>query len=258
VAALRAQPTIISIVAVRPSLSSSFTTWRSNVIAALKQGYETPTFGTPGTPSYFTTVSGTLPVAASFHTPDFVSWMGSADPASVYGAAYANELGSSIAFAGVVLGNGTQVSLSQLSQQFTLGHVTSPTLTTGNYGSSFVGVNYGLNGAFGGGDDTYVTSGSAAQLVDALIFTGNSSGNLITGASSGSTNQEKLDIKVAALGTTSDISALYSMTGPYGTVSSTYVQHFASAIPEPSAYAGIGGAFVLALALIVRRKKPSS
>ena len=102
-----------------------------------------------------------------------------ADPAAAFGAGYGAEEGNRMHFGLLVLGNGTQFSISELSFAATS---TDPGNAlafgyAGGYGYStgYVGLNYGPDGIKGTADDFLVTSGPNTQLVDELY--GRGSGN---------------------------------------------------------------------------------
>ncbi|MBN8729434.1 MAG: PEP-CTERM sorting domain-containing protein [Acidobacteria bacterium] len=158
--------------------SPSYASWRTNALNALYNG--TTTAGTPGTPAYYeqrTQFFGNEVMVTSFP-----SWLGQVDPGSVFGPAFASELGNRILFGLVVNGNGTQFSISQLS--FTA-FSTDPfdalgfTFAAGsyNYGADYVGILAGDDLQVFTSDDVFVTAGPNTQLVDALI--GRGSGNAL-------------------------------------------------------------------------------
>ncbi len=100
-----------------------------------------------------------------------------ADPGTNFGAAFSGELGNRLHFGLLVNGNGTPVSLSELSFNM---HSSDPgnifaftgDFSTDDYSAYRVGIDFGADDALGGGDDTYVTSGSGTQLVDAFAYVG--------------------------------------------------------------------------------------
>ncbi len=102
---------------VRPALapngfgSPSYAAWLANAYEALSTGAASA--GTPGTPSYYEQrdqFDGRENMVTSFN-----SWLGQADPAPAFGAAFASELGNRILFGLFINGNGSQFSISQLS-----------------------------------------------------------------------------------------------------------------------------------------------
>ncbi len=158
--------------------SPSFPTAQSNAVQAMYLGVSS--FGTPGTPGYFQARSNVTTAEAV--VTGFNSWLGKADPGTVFGSAFANELGNRMTFALRVDGGGTQFSISQMS--FSMVSTDNPynalnySYAAGayNYSAGFEGVLAGADGILWTADDTFVTSGSNAQLVDGLVGrgTGNS------------------------------------------------------------------------------------
>jgi hypothetical protein len=173
-----ADPVITVSPSIAPNVfgSPSYAGWEANAISALQAGI--PAFGSPTSPTYYSQTTTTT--AGGIMVTNFPSWMGQADPGSVFGAAYANELGNRAHFSFHIGQTGplTAFSISQLS--FNLAS-TDPALNfafaTGsyNYGSGYVGLNYGGDGVKGGGDDFFVTGGPNTQLVHELF--GRGSGN---------------------------------------------------------------------------------
>src|SRR5215831_6853934 len=165
------------IITVIPSLapnkfgSPNWNTYVQNALSAIENGQTTN--GDPSSPSYYEAVTGPLSPWDMIVT-GFPSWHGHADPGSVYGAAYANELGNRPQFGLYIVGNGTQFSISQLSFIGTSndpGHILSFGYATGiySYSAEYVGI------IDGPGGPTYITSGPNTQLVDRLV--GRGSGN---------------------------------------------------------------------------------
>lgn len=154
--------------------SPSFAGWGANAINALENGLSS--VGNPATDptAYYQVTNGT---DTSNLVTSFPSWQGRADPGTNVGAAFANELGNRLHFGLLVNGNGTKVSLSELTFNM---HSSDPgdlfafsgDFSGDDYSSFRVGINFGSDGKLGGGDDTYVTSGSGSQLVDAFVYVG--------------------------------------------------------------------------------------
>lgn len=164
--------TILPSVAPNAYGSPSYPDYVTNATYALENGLSS--YGTPGTPSYYQQQS-TVDINQMIVT-GFPSWLSQTDPGTVFGSAFANELGNRPLFGLVINGNGTQFSISELS--FTAssndpGNLLGFTFGTGsyNYSSNYVGIIFGS----GGGANTYITSGSNTQLVDEIV--GRGSGN---------------------------------------------------------------------------------
>lgn len=169
---------------VRPALapngfgSPSYAAWLANAYEALSTGAASA--GTPGTPSYYEQrdkFDGRENMVTSFN-----SWLGQADPAPAFGAAFASELGNRILFGLFINGNGSQFSISQLS--FTAvstdpGNVLGFGFGAGayNYGGGYYGIVDDGDGILFNGTDEIVTGGPNTRLVDALI--GRGSGNAL-------------------------------------------------------------------------------
>lgn len=155
--------------------SPSFAPWEGNVIAGLYAGQTS--YGTVG-PTQFNAETNPIDVAQAM-VSGFPSWRGQINPAAAFGSAYANELGNRMTFA-LRINIGQQFAINQLGFDATS---TDPfngldfSFTPGsyNYGSGYVGVLFGTDGAWDGGDDTFITTGPSSQLVDGLI--GRGSGN---------------------------------------------------------------------------------
>lgn len=104
----------------------------------------------------------------------FNSWRGYADPGTVFGPAFASELGNLMLFGLVVNRNGSQFSISQLGFW---AFITSPGDALGfsfgagsyNYGNGYFGVLAWLDGILFTSDAVLITGGPNTQLVDALV-----------------------------------------------------------------------------------------
>lgn len=178
--------------------NASVLAYVDNVIAASSATGFAASAGTPNTPSYFQispvgyTPSNYIPLeqvvvsdaTGSIGNPNpgprfFNSWLGQADPGTVFGSAFANETGSRVHLPMLLVTTGGPITVNSIQrdswsveQNGGATPFSSSTLTTWSYGR--VGVtSYGSDGVLGGGDDTYVTSGSMnASPVLAVIWTG--------------------------------------------------------------------------------------
>jgi len=206
-------------------------------------------------PTDFLLAPATLPISSDVGT-FFPSWTGYADPASRYGPDFAQETGNSLWFAVGVLGNGTKISLSQLT--FTMvstdvGHTLDLSIPTspGSYGSGFIGVDYGPDGVRGTSDDVIIDSGPSTQQVDELAAVGYGNAWSIKGLSSGQTPQGALDSLGDSFGPTPfDVTGTYVLTPDSG--DAVMASATISFVPDPATLSLLA---LGALAMLRRRKQ---
>jgi hypothetical protein len=213
--------------------SPSFAAAEANAVQGMMNGG----VATGSGPTAFTPVTNVTPAQAV--VTQFRSWMGVVDPGTVFGSAYANESGNRMTFAFSAISDPNhEFSISQVS--FT-GHSSDPSglLNFGvafggyNYSTGFVGVRYGADGKFGGGDDTFITSGPNTQLVDAVF--GRGSGNSLAAVCHGCTLAEQ---QAAIDAVAADPGFPFSFTGTYTVVEDSGSATFNIAnVPEPSTWA---------------------
>lgn len=249
-------PTIAPNVVGSPHASA----WMANAFDALYTG--TGTAGTSGTPGYYTVAPAIIPVGDVLVT-SFASWRGIADPGTAFGSDFAAERGNRLHFSLLINGHGQSFSIAQLS--FTLstsdpGNDLGFTFASGTYeyNAGYVGVLFGADGALGGGDDTFITSGANTQQVDALI--GRGSGNAwwpVHTDGDGLTDQEVLDGTAAGIALNTPILATgrYTLDLGGGFVSS---QASVTIIPEPSTYGLLLAGVSIGWALLRRRRTPTA
>lgn len=179
--------------------SPSFAGWGANAINALYTGQVSG--GTIGTPTFYSALPNGSSINSAFNVvTNFPSWYGNANPAPGFTSEFGNRVHWSIS---VVATGGDKISLAGLD--FTLNSTDGALLfasnftAADNYSAFRVGVLYGTDGALGGGDDTFITSGSASQLVDALFYVG--AGNAYEALTSdpGATNQDRIDIVASGI-----------------------------------------------------------
>jgi hypothetical protein len=235
--------------------SPSFPGAVSNAIEGQLAG--SPSFGTPGTPTYYQAQSNVS--SAQAIVTGFPSWLGVADPGTAFGAPFAAELGNRMHFGILALGNGVQFSVGQLGFSATS---TDPfnALAFGfsvgayNYSLQLQGILYGGDGQFGGGDDTYITAGAADQLVDGLV--GRGSGNSFAAYCPGCTieqQQAAIDAAAAYPGGPFDFTGVYTI-GEYEGSGTFHI----NPVPEPSSLvllAGVIASLLLAAAPPKRRAR---
>ena len=185
-------------------------------------------------PSQFS--AQTTPVTADqVIVTGFPSWMGKVDPGTVFGPAYANELGNRMHFALRIDGQGTQFSISQLSfvgNSSDSGDGLNFSFAFGsyNYSASYEGVLAGADGKLWTADDVFVTSGANTQLVDGLV--GRGSGNSYDAYCSGCTlAQQQAALDAAAAGSLYD--GPFTFTGTYTLGSATGSASFDVVAPTP-------------------------
>lgn len=164
--------TVIPALAPNAFGSPNWNAWVSNATTAIENGYSS--YGDPATPSFYQQASSVISVTNDIVT-GFPSWEGLADPGSVFGAAYAQELGNRLQFGIDIKGGTNLISISELSftaestdQSNSLGFTFSE--GSYDYSSSYIGIIYGE-----GGSNTYITSGPSTQLVNEIV--GRGSGN---------------------------------------------------------------------------------
>jgi hypothetical protein len=232
--------------------SPSYGAYVSNAVSALENGLSS--YGDPTSPSYYQALANGAQI-----TPDqvlvsgFPSWLGTADPGTAFGPAFANELGNRLHFGLTILGNGQQFSISELSFTATSSDPSNSlgfSFGTGsyNYSNDYVGVIFGTGGA----PNTYITSGPNTQLVDAIYGRGSGNAFPVYSTDPGATDQDKLN---NALATIPDMTftGTYTIDGATGSASVDVV-----ATPEPSTLISAGTAVLFGLAYARRRRRAAA
>ncbi|MHB0865638.1 MAG: PEP-CTERM sorting domain-containing protein [Minisyncoccota bacterium] len=236
--------------------SSSFPGAVANQEYALLHGLSS--YGTPGTPEYYQAQSNVT--SAEAIVTDFPSWRGVADPGTAYGSAFAGEYGNRMHFGLLALGDGTtQFSASDLSfvmwSTDPFGALDYAYIGGYNYSTDLQGILYGADGKLGGCDDTFITSGSSSQLVDALV--GRGSGNSFAAyCSPCSTTQQQAAINDAASypGSPFDFSGMYIIGSGSGFLGLGMGTFHVSSVPEPAPIALLGIGF-LAMVVVTKRSQ---
>jgi hypothetical protein len=235
-----ASPVIKVTPAVAPNVfgSPSYAGWLANAVNAIENGLATN--GAAGPAQY--NAQSVINFAKEAVVTGFPSWQGEADPGTVFGPAYANELGNRPLFGLLIDGNGEQFSISQLS--FSVAGDSNNLLDFNfaagsyNYNAGYVGF---LNN--GAGPRTYITSGPNTQLVDGLI--GRGSGNANAAYCPGCdliAQQAAIDAAGAELGGLTSFTGTYTLSLVSGDVtgSGTLV-----GTPEPGSFLMLTGGLLV-------------
>jgi hypothetical protein len=225
-------PTINVYPALAPNVfgSPSFTPWESNVITALQNNQTSG--GNPAFPSYYQQIpNGSL--VNPWLVSEFPSWLTKANPGTVFGPDFAGEFGNRMYFNLHIVGNGQRYSLNQLSFVATSTDVDNFlgfTVNAGsyNYGSGFVGLNYGGDNAPGGGDDFFITGGANTQLFDELYARGSGNANAALNSSPGATDQDKLNNVLDSMPDAYEFRGVYTLDGTSGNA------FVVVSVPEPA------------------------
>ena len=214
--------TVIPALAPNAYGSPNWNAWVSNATTAILNGYSA--YGDPSSPSYYQRAPAVVSVTNNLVT-SFPSWMGQADPGTVFGANYSQELGNRLQFGIDIKGGTNLISISQLSFS---AHSTDPSNSLDfsfdqgsyNYSASYVGIIYGPNGT-----NTYITSGPPTQLVNEIV--GRGSGNAWwpdgTSADSVATQQSNILVCASQIGVQPfGFTGTYTIAGVSGSNSVTF------------------------------------
>lgn len=180
------------------------------------------------------------------------SWLGLAAPNALYGGEYGNRLYFGLA----IVNPTTTFSLSQLVYfdnfyqydpfNFTSDPVYFNTASDTYDGATIVGINFGGDGALGGGDDTVYSAGESNTLqVNALYYRGVNSAFPLVLDGVGS-DQDNLTSLAAAIGSGQIVlTAAYCLTSTPGDINgcseaTASAPSSVSVVPEPSSYALMG------------------
>jgi hypothetical protein len=220
--------------------SPSFSGYAANAIYALENGLTS--YGDPSSPSYYTQAPAVMSVLNNIVT-GFSSWNGVANPTG----AYASELGNRLHFGLDVRGNGTEISIDQLSFSMasTDGNTLGYSYSLGSYGynSQYVGWDYGADGIRGTADDIFITSGAASQQVDEIVSRGSGNAWAVYVDDYPGTLQDGINQAAADLGSSPiDFTGTYTLGGAQGSATVTF-----EPVPEPTT----AGCFLLGLGALV-------
>ncbi len=207
-AAASAQVTLTVTPSVAPNAfgSPSFNGWASNAVQALYTGQTS--FGTAGTPTFYQGLASGAPINSNVNlATNFPAWQGSASPATTFGPAFANELGNRVHWGVSIISASSANTVTLAGLDFTLNSTDGQLFYTNDpftgadvYSPNVMGVRYGANGVLGGGDDTFVTSGSATQAVNAIFYVGVGNAYEVLTSDPGATNQDRIDIAASQIG----------------------------------------------------------
>ncbi|MFN9084011.1 MAG: PEP-CTERM sorting domain-containing protein, partial [Acidobacteriota bacterium] len=253
-------PSISIVQAIGPSWASpNVNAWKTNALQALLTS--ATTFPTPpvGNPTQYSAVTGPINPAHMINTQSgaFNSWLGVASPA----APYAGEFGNALYYGIRILNpNNTsgKISISRLAIEDTIDGISFTSFYNASDlydGISFLGVNYGADQTFNGGDplgdDVYVNGNQVGSTeVDALFFTGLNwsfiPGDIPAFSTYGSTNAQRLANFIAAvnasgIGQNPVVAKVHVLTESGNLASSiTSASSTTTFTPEPSTYALMG------------------
>jgi hypothetical protein len=175
-------PAVAITMTVHPSLvphqpgSPNWPGYITNALTSLESGVG-GSIGNPATDPAAYRVISSISSDVLIVTGGFNSWLGQADPGTVFGPAFAGEFGNRAAFGLHILGDGTQFRLADL--RYTMSSTDTPNsfntvnnFSASTYAAHRVGIDYGPNRVKGGGDDIVYASGAATTLIDELLYTG--------------------------------------------------------------------------------------
>lgn len=183
----------------------------------------------------------------------FNSWDGDASPTGTFTA----ETGNRIHNWFVIKGDTSSdfVSLSDIEYSLTSSDGilnSSGNFSMVNYSSAYVGVNYGTNGQFGGGDDSYSSLGQVGTDSFNAIY-GIGLGVAYSEFGSGS-NQQKLDNVYNYIAGSPGSNIFVNSSYDFGSALVTSNDFLnITTVPEPSSYAAFAG--ILSVGFIFFRRK---
>ncbi len=246
---------VVPALAPNGSGSPSFSGWEANAIYALEHGLAA--YGNPNLPTYYH--AGAAYNSAEVVVTGFPSWMGQVDPGTVFGPAFAAELGNRMHFGLIIDGEGEQFSISELSLTGTSNDPYDGlafSFPDGySYGSGYVGVLVGADGLLWTADDEYYTGPDSTYLVDGLV--GRGSGNSYAAyCSPCSVEEQQLALLQAAWypGVPYTFTATYSLVDSTGTVlESGSASYDIDPVPEPAALSHLALGLIVIAALSIFR-----
>jgi hypothetical protein len=145
--------------------SPSWSGYVTNAIAGIQNGCAAT--GDPNSPTYYQ--SSTTFQPTQLIVTDYNSWNGVVNPGGAFSGEYGNRLHDGL----FVNGNGAEFSLSELNFNMNSSDPADALNFTGGFSSSddYSDTRVGIINLSGGGEEL-VTSGSATQLVNELVYVG--------------------------------------------------------------------------------------
>lgn len=237
--------------------SPSFATWEQNAIRALHAGV--PMEGDSASPTFYKAQSDVT--SAEAIVTGFPSWKGRADPGTVFGPQYANELGNRMTFGARIDGDGELITISQL---MFMGESNDDDNLLGfaffggayQYSASHQGVLRGADGVLWTGDDVFITSGPDTQRVDGILTRG--SGNSFAAYCDGCTieqQQAAIDEVANWDGYPTQFTGTYYLLDDSGSASFNIETAAVPVVPEPASWAMMLAGFG-AVGAAMRRRSP--
>lgn len=220
--------------------------------------------GTVGLPTYYEEADEIISPSSILSSQNFGMWDGELLTVASLGPEFSSQTGNNIFFPVLVNGNGASISLSQLSRNLTTVNPGGTSALQGfnipsAYTTTNIGIIFGADNALGGGDDTYLVSGTSVQTVNAIFSIGVKARLFISDGASGAdpaviaANQILVDAGLSSNADLESITATYTLTGLWGTVSASMTQTFGQSIPEPATWAKIMTIMTLMMLLYRRR-----
>lgn len=246
----------------------------NQIVAARANSFEAnyyglPSAGIPGNPDYYVPWGGgPVPIQNLTRSDSFNTWLGVVNPGSAFGPNYANERGNGLAFGFRVIGNGTKVSISQLSLSITTNHPWGMFNFSSiflEYSPTNIGLDYGPDGIRGTADDVWYNNAPRSQLFDEILGAGPAVSFVVYPpnhplvADQAWVDQElSFRFSTAVLGGDSFLmtAAFAYQSAEWGLIQAVNVQTISAytPVPEPATTAVIVAGAALGIALWRRRK----
>jgi hypothetical protein len=208
--------------------SPSWPQYVANATSALENHYAS--IGDRATdPTAYEPITTFITPLDMFYTTDFNSWRGQADPNPAFTGMpvdFQSETGNNVQFGLRIETDGVDFALADVTWQLDSDDLSNyfdaaGDFSAANYSATRVGINFGLDGTKGGGDDiVYKNNESGSLPVHQLFYVGVGEG-FRADAADGTNNQEAVANIVRDLLTTSadkffNLSAIYSLPDPLG------------------------------------------